>query len=309
MKKFAALFAVALLGAPLHSSAAAAAAADPVLKVVTSTTDLRAIAKAVGGDRIMAISISEGYQDPHFVEPKPSYILDIRDADVFAFVGLDLEIGWMPLLIKGARNPKVQRGGSGYLDVSRVIPVLDAAQGEVDRSGGDVHPRGNPHYWLDPDNARLIAQLFAKRFSALDPAGAATYVANEKAFEARLDAAEKRWAPALAIIKGKPVVAWHTSWRYFADYTGMNIIGYMEPKPGVPPSPSHLVGLIADMKRTGAKAIVMEPFYDRKMADFVAARTDTEVLVLPPSVGGAEGVDDYISLMEHDIMVTARALR
>ncbi|HET7275953.1 MAG TPA: metal ABC transporter substrate-binding protein [Longimicrobiaceae bacterium] len=297
------------LHAPAASAAPEPAATAPALKVVTSTTDLRAIAEAVGGDRITATSISEGYQDPHFVEPKPSFILDIRDADVFAFVGLDLEIGWMPLLINGARNPKVQRGGSGYLDVSRVIPLLGVAQGEVDRSGGDVHPRGNPHYWLNPDNARLIAQLFAKRFAALDPAGAATYVRNEQAFEARLDAAEKGWAAELAAIRGKPVVAWHTSWRYFADYTGLNIIGYMEPKPGVPPSPSHLVGLIQEMKRTGARLIIMEPFYDRKMADFVAARTDAEVLILPPSVGGAKGVDDYITLMQHDISQVARALR
>ena len=278
------------------------------LKVVTSTTDLYDIAKAVGGDRIEAAHISEGYQDPHFVEAKPSFVLKLRDADVWAFVGLDLEIGWMPLLINGARNERVRPGGSGYLDVSTAIPLLDVPQGKVDRSQGDVHPLGNPHYWLDPENGKRIAHLFRTRFSALDPAGAAHYAANEKAFADQLDAAARGWAPQLAAIRGKPVVAWHTSWRYFAEYTGMNIVGFMEPKPGVPPSPSHLAGLIQTMKRTGAKVIIMEPFYDRKMADFVARNTGATVLVLPPSVGGATGVDDYTRLMQHDISRLAEAV-
>ena len=278
------------------------------LEVVTSTTDLYAIAKAVGGDRVTASHISEGYQDPHFVEAKPSFVLKLRDADVWAFVGLDLEIGWMPLLLNGARNAKVRQGGSGYMDVSTAIPLLDVPQGKVDRSQGDVHPLGNPHYWLDPENGKRIAHLFRTRFSALDPAGAAKYAANEKAFTGRLDAASRDWAAQLAVIRGKPVVAWHTSWRYFAEYTGMNIVGFMEPKPGVPPSPSHLAGLIQTMKRTGAKVIIMEPFYDRKMADFVARNTGATVLVLPPSVGGQKGIDDYIALIKYDIARLAEAV-
>jgi ABC-type Zn uptake system ZnuABC Zn-binding protein ZnuA len=278
------------------------------LKVVTSTTDLYDIAKAVGGDRVTASHIGEGYQDPHFVEAKPSFVLKLRDADVWAFVGLDLEIGWMPLLLNGARNEKVRQGGSGYIDVSAAIPLLDVPQGKVDRSQGDVHPLGNPHYWLDPENGKRIAHLFRTRFSALDPAGAAKYAANEKAFADRLDAAARDWAAELAVIKGRPVVAWHTSWRYFAEYTGINIVGFMEPKPGVPPSPSHLAGLIQTMKRTGAKVIIMEPFYDRKMADFVARNTGATVLVLPPSVGGQKGIDDYIALMKYDIARLAEAV-
>jgi ABC-type Zn uptake system ZnuABC Zn-binding protein ZnuA len=242
------------------------------------------------------------------VEAKPSFVLKLRDADVWAFVGLDLEIGWMPLLINGARNEKVRPGGSGYLDVSTAIPLLDVPQGKVDRSQGDVHPLGNPHYWLDPENGKRIAHLFRTRFSQLDPAGAAQYAANEKAFADRMDAAARDWADELAIVRGKPVVAWHTSWRYFAEYTGMNIVGFMEPKPGVPPSPSHLAGLIQTMKRTGAKVIIMEPFYDRKMADFVARNTGATVLILPPSVGGEKGVDEYEALMRHDIARLAEAL-
>lgn len=296
----------ALLAALLLAAAPSAARAQ--LEVVTSTTDLYDIAKAVGGTRIRASHISEGYQDPHFVEAKPSFVLKLRDADVWAFVGLDLEIGWMPLLLQGARNEKVRPGGSGHLDVSTAIPLLDVPQGKVDRSQGDVHPLGNPHYWLDPENAKRIAHLFRTRFSQLDPQGAAEYAANEKSFSDRLDAAAKQWESQLALIRGKPVVAWHTSWRYFAEYTGMNIVGFMEPKPGVPPSPSHLAGLIQTMKRTGAKVIIMEPFYDRKMADFVARNTGATVLVLPPSVGGEKGIDDYITLMKRNISRVAEAL-
>jgi zinc/manganese transport system substrate-binding protein len=289
--------------------ALAPSAAAAQLKVVTSTTDLYDIAKEVGGDKIVATHIGEGYQDPHFIEAKPSFVLQLRKADVWAFVGLDLEIGWMPLLLDGARNPKIRQGGTGYLDVSRVMPVLDRPQGNVDRSMGDVHPLGNPHYWLDPENGRRIARLFEAKFAQLDPANAAVYDRNERAFEERLNTAEKDWQADLAAIRGKPVVAWHTSWHYFANYNKMNIVAYMEPKPGVPPSPSHLYAVIQTVKRTGAKAIVMEPFYDRKMADLVAKQTGIKILMLPPSVGGVKGIDDYIQLMKYDIAQLAAAVR
>ena len=291
-------------GAPYTGVSDAAAQ----LKVVTSTTDLYDIAREVGGNKITATHIGEGYQDPHFIEAKPSFVLQLRKADVWAFVGLDLEIGWMPLLLQGARNPKLRPGQPGYIDVSKAIPVLDMARGNVDRSQGDVHPLGNPHYWLDPENGRRIAKLFRETFSKLDPANASTYAANERAFVQRLDAAEKSWQSDLAKIKCKPVVAYLTRWRYFAEYTGMNIVGFMEPKPGVPPSAPHLAGLIQTMKQTGAKVIVMEPFYDRKMADLVASKTGAKVVVLPPSVGGTKGLDDYIQLIGSDINKLASAL-
>src|SRR5690349_7558875 len=268
------LLGVAMLAMP--------AAARAQLKVVTSTTDLYDIATQVGGKNITATHIGEGYQDPHFIEAKPSFVLQLRNADVWAFVGLDLEIGWMPLLLDGARNPKIRQGGTGYLDVSTAIPVLDRPSGNVDRSQGDVHPLGNPHYWLDPVNGKRIAHLFAQKFSQLDPKNAAAYAANEKAFAAKIDAAAAGWAAQLAQIKGKPVV---------------------------PPSPSHLAGLIATMKQTGAKVIVMEPYYDRKTADLVASRIGGRVLVLPPSVGGVKGIDDYVGLMRYDISQLATTLQ
>jgi ABC-type Zn uptake system ZnuABC Zn-binding protein ZnuA len=267
------------------------------------------IAKEVGGNKIVATHIGEGYQDPHFIEAKPSFVLQMRNADVWAFVGLDLEIGWMPVLLDGARNPKIRQGGAGYLDVSTAIRILDTPRGNIDRSMGDVHPLGNPHYWLDPENGRRIARLFKAKYSQLDPANADMYDTNEKAFEARLNVAEKEWQSDLATIKGKPVVAWHTSWRYFAEYNGMNIVAFMEPKPGVPPSPSHLYEVIQTVKRTGARAIVMEPFYDRKVADLVAKETGIKVLMLPPSVGGVKGIDDYIQLMKYDMAQLAAAVK
>jgi ABC-type Zn uptake system ZnuABC Zn-binding protein ZnuA len=302
IRRIAYMLAAALLTLAPH-------AAQAQLKVVTSTTDLYDIAKEVGGDKITATHIGEGYQDPHFIEAKPSFVLQLRNADVWAFVGLDLEIGWMPLLLDGARNPKIRQGGSGYLDVSTAVPVLDRPQGNVDRSMGDVHPLGNPHYWLDPENGRRIARLFEAKFTQLDPANAAVYDRNEHAFEDRLNAAEKGWQGDLAAIRGQPVVAWHTSWHYFGNYNKMNIVAYMEPKPGVPPSPSHLYEVIQTVKRTGAKAIVMEPFYDRKVADLVAKQTGIKVLILPPSVGGAKGIDDYIQLMKYDMSQLASAVR
>ena len=294
------------------AAAALAIATPPAtaqLKVVTSTTDLYEIATEVGGDKIRADHISEGYQDPHFIDAKPSFVLQLRNADVWAFVGLDLEIGWMPLLHDGSRNPRIRLGGSGYVDASKAIRVLDTPQGNVDRSMGDVHPLGNPHYWLDPENGRRIARLFEAKFTQLDPANAAVFDRNERAFEERLNAAEKSWQADLATIRGKPVVAWHTSWHYFANYSKMNIVAYMEPKPGVPPSPSHLYSVIQTVKRTGAKAIIMEPFYDRKVADLVAKQTGIRVLMLPPSVGGTKGIDDYIQLMKYDIAQLAAAVR
>lgn len=290
-------------------SAAAASTASGQLRVVTSTSDLADIASEVGGKFVTTSHVSEGYQDPHFVEAKPSFVLRLRNADVWAFVGLGLEVGWMPLLLDGARNPKIKPGGSGYVDVSSAVPLLDVPAGNVDRSQGDVHALGNPHYWLHPENGRRIARLFQKRFAALDPGNAAAYASNTQAFESRLDAAERTWKPALAAIAGKPVVAWHTSWRYFAQYTRMNIVGFIEPKPGVPPSPSHIAGLIQTIRRTGAKVIIMEPFYSRKTADFVAGKTGVKILVLPSSVGGAKGINDYIQLLGSDIQRVAEAVR
>ena len=298
-----------LIHAVIFALALSPAAGVAQLNVVTSTTDLADIATAVGGRNVKVKSIGAGYEDPHFIQAKPSFVLDLRKADVWAFVGLDLEIGWMPLLLDGARNPKIRAGGSGYLDASTAIKVLDVPRASVDRSQGDVHALGNPHYWLNPENGKEIAELFAQRFSTLDPGNKAAYDANLKSFIARVNGMEASWKALRLQTSGRPIVAWHTSWRYLAEYTGVNIVGYMEPKPGVPPSPTHIAGLIATIKRTGAKVIIMEPYYDRKMADFVAGKTGAEVLVLPSSVGGIKGVNDYVALMSYNLNHLADAVK
>jgi zinc/manganese transport system substrate-binding protein len=278
------------------------------LNVVTSTTDLADIARAVGGTHVTVTNISEGYEDPHFVQPKPSFILKLRQADVWAYVGLDLEIGWAPLLLDGARNRKIAAGAPGHINVSTAIPVLDANR-NADRSQGDVHPLGNPHYWLDPANARRIAALYKERFSQLDAGNASAYAANTAAWDATLSAAEQQWQADRAALKDTPIVAWHTSWRYFAEYTGLRIVGFMEPKPGVPPSPSHLASLVATIRQTGAKAIIMEPFYDRRTADKIARETGIKVLVVPPSVGGTKALGNYIAVMRNAITTVASAVK
>lgn len=279
------------------------------LKVVTSTTDLYDIARAVGGDKIVATHISEGYQDPHFVEAKPTFVLQLRKADVFAIIGLDLEVGWASLLIDGSRNQKIRPGASGYMDMSRFIRPLDVSRGNVDRSMGDVHPLGNPHYWLDPENARRLARAFKEKFSELDGSNTEYYEKNAKSFDTRLTAAEKEWAPLLAQINGKPVIAYHTSWSYLAAYTGMRIVAFMEPKPGVPPGPSHVFNVIKAAKAAGATVVIQEPFYERKMSDLVAAQIGGKVQILPPSDGGVKNFGDYIALMKYNIEQLAAALK
>jgi zinc/manganese transport system substrate-binding protein len=220
---------------------------------------------------------------------------------VFAFVGLDLEIGWMPLLLDGARNPKIRLGGPGYLDVSKVIPVIDVPQGNVDRSQGDVHPLGNPHYWLDPENGRRIAKAIQAKLAEMDAANAAYYQQREADFEQRLTAAEQRWRTQMAPYKGLKVVTYHRSWPNFADAFGLDVIGYVEPKPGIPPTPQHTLDVINAMKAQNVKIVMVEPYFDLKTPNSIAANTGAKVLVIPPSVGGVPGASDYFKLFDTDI--------
>ncbi|HUH12963.1 MAG TPA: metal ABC transporter substrate-binding protein [Longimicrobiales bacterium] len=296
---------LALTGAA--SPVGAAAAQDP-LKVVTTTTDLAAIARAVGGERVEVRAISAGTQDPHFVEPKPSLILALRDADVFAQVGLGLEVGWAPLLLDQSRNRSIAPGGAGFMDLSAAASVLDVPQKRVTRAEGDVHPFGNPHYWLGPENGKRIAVLFAEKFARLDPEGARHYTDNLQAFVKRVMEGEARWRRQLAPHEGAPVVAYHNSWKYFLLFAGLDVVGYVEPKPGIPPSASHLASLIRDMRAAGARAVIVDPFYDPRVPRLVAERAGAALLVLPSSVGGVAGVDDYVSLLDHNVRRLVEAL-
>src|SRR5947208_17061196 len=182
-----------------------------VVHVVSSIPTLGSLAKEVGGNRVSVESLGKGYQDPHFVEAKPNLMLVLNRADLLLYVGLELEIGWLPPLVLGSRNPKIQTGEPGNLDCSRIIPVLDIPTTRVDRSMGDIHPQGNPHYWLPPGNARILAREIAQRLSQLDPEGKATYDKNLASFLSRVDAKEKEWAPMVAKLKGLKVATYHKS--------------------------------------------------------------------------------------------------
>ena len=280
------------------------------LNVVTTTSDLASITSAVGGEFVDVTSVARGYQDPHFVEPKPSFLLLMKKADLLAVIGLDLEIGWLPPLIDQSRNAKIRRGSPGYLDVSQGVEILDRPSGAVNRSMGDVHPMGNPHYWLDPANAVRIAIQVEKKLEELQPANAAYFQKRLNDYKVRMNDANKRWTAALAPFKGAKIVTYHNSWPNFMRRYGLNVVDYVEPKPGVPPSPSHLLQLINKMKQQQVKVIVMEPYFDHKTPQSVAERTGAELVVLYPSVGGAKsGTDDYFALFDSNIAALVAALK
>src|ERR1051325_10581707 len=221
------------------------------LNVMTTTEDLAALAREVGGDKITADAIAKGYQDPHFVEAKPSFILKLQKADLLAVVGLQLEIGWLPPLQTQSRNAKIQVGGAGYLDMSQFCKILEIPTGQVTRAMGDVHPLGNPHYWLDPDNGRRIAKAFADKFGQMDAGDAAYFQQRYADFDKRLAVAEKGWEAKMAPFKGRKVITYHRSWPNFCERFGLNVVDYVEPKPGIPPTPSHTLDVINTMKREG----------------------------------------------------------
>ena len=283
-------------------------AAGP-LKVVTTTEDLASLAREVGGDKVEVVAMAKGYQDPHFVDPKPSFILAVSRADLLIAVGRELEIGWLPPLQNSSRNAKVQVGGDGYLDASGNVKILEIARGQVTRAMGDVHPFGNPHYWLDPNNGRLIAQAIRDRLTQRDQANAAYYAQRYADFDKRLAAAEKRWDAAMAPYKGAKIVTYHRSWPNFMERWGLDVMGYVEPKPGIPPSPSHIIALIADMKAQGVKLIVVEPYFDEKTPESIANQVGGRVLQLAPSVGGTKEATDYIQLFEYNVSTLVAALK
>jgi zinc/manganese transport system substrate-binding protein len=280
------------------------------LNVVTTTADLASITTAVGGEFVDVTAVARGYQDPHFVEPKPSFLLLLKKADLLEVIGLDLEIGWLPPLIDQSRNAKIRLGSAGYLDVSRGVEILDRPTGAVNRSMGDVHPMGNPHYWLDPGNAIRIAIQVEKKLEELQPANATYFQKRLNDFKVRMNDANKRWTAALAPFKGAKIVTYHNSWPNFMRRYGLTVVNYIEPKPGVPPSPSHLFQLINMMKEQKVKVIIMEPYFDAKTPQSVAERTGAELIVLYPSVGGAKsGTDDYFSLFDYNVNALVAALK
>ena len=292
---FAALaFTMSLLGPP-------PARAASKIQIMTATTDLASLAQEVGGDKVEVESIARGYQDPHFVDAKPSFLLKLKHADLLIVVGLELEIGWLPPLINQSTNPKIQVGAPGYLDASRFARILEIPTGQVTRAEGDVHPLGNPHYWLDPENGVRIAKGIADKLSEMRPGDAAYFAQRFTDFEQRLKQADQRWLAEMKPYEGRKIITYHRSWPNFAEHFHLNVVGYVEPRPGIPPSPQHTVELIQQMKRDNVKVIVVEPYFDLKTPNAVARETGGKVLVLPPSVGGEKEITDYFKLFDYDI--------
>jgi len=284
------------------------AAAAGKLQVMTATTDLAALAQEVGGDKVEVESVARGYQDPHFVEAKPSFLLKLRRADLLIVVGLELEIGWLPPLITQSTNPRIQVGAPGYFDASRFAKILEIPSGTVSRAEGDVHPQGNPHYWLDPENGLRIAKGIADKFSEMRPGDADYFASRYAALEQKLKEADRAWQTEMKPYAGRKIVTYHRSWPNFAEHFGLNVVGYVEPRPGIPPSPQHTVELIGQMKRDNIKIIVVEPYFDLKTPNAIARETGGQVVVLMPSVGGEKEITDYFKLFEYDISKLKQAL-
>lgn len=279
------------------------------LLVVTATMDMAALAQEVGGDRIEVESIARGYQDPHFVEAKPSFLLKLRKADLLILVGLQLEIGWLPPLITQCGNPRIQVGAAGYLDASQFAEILEIPTGVVTRAMGDVHPLGNPHYWLDPENGRRIARGIQQKLAEMRPQDAAYFEQRFQSFSQRLSTAEKTWAEAMTPFRGRKVVTYHRSWPNFAERYGLDVVGYVEPRPGIPPSPSHTLELIGIMRRENVKVIMVEPYFDLKTPNSIGSQTGAQVVVMMPSVGGEKAITDYFKLFDYDVALLTKAFK
>jgi zinc/manganese transport system substrate-binding protein len=276
------------------------ARAEAKLRVVASIEVLADLSRQVGGDRIEVTSLSRGYQDPHFVDAKPSLVLALNRADALVYVGLDLEIGWLPPLVQQSRNARIQRGQPGNIDASTSIKPEDVPNVPSDqlRALGDIHPLGNPHYWIPPKNARAIARLIAERLTALDPGGAATYKAELARFEGQLSAKEKQWEGAAAPLRGTRVVTYHKSWSYVAHWLGLEEVGYVEPKPGIPPTANHTAQLVELMKKMGVKLVIVESFYPNTMAKFVADNGKARLVAAPSNVGATPAIKTYFDLVD-----------
>jgi len=285
----------------LAALASFSSAAEAKLRVVSSLQDFASIAQSIGGDRVEATSLAKGYQDPHFVDAKPSFVLQLSRADLLIAAGLELEIGYLPPLIDQSRNDKIHPGNPGYLDASVGCDILQRPTTQVTRAMGDVHPYGNPHYWTDPNNGRVIARAIAARLSQLDPAGSATYQKNLAAFEQRLTQKDAEWMAKMAPYAGTKVVTFHDSWPNFAKHFKLAIVGHVEPKPGIPPTPSHTLEIINLIQAQKVPVIVVEPYFDKKTPDYIAGKTGAKVVTLYPSVGGTPAIKDYFSLFDTDI--------
>jgi zinc/manganese transport system substrate-binding protein len=278
------------------------------IKVVTTLQDLRSITELIGGDKVEAFSIATGYQNPHFVDPKPSYIIKLSNADLFVTIGLDLEAGWSPSLLASSRNTNIQKGNPGYVDASEGV-MLQQVPSSINRAEGDIHAYGNPHYWLDPINGKAIAKNICDGLIRISPENKSYFEGNLIAFNNRIDMKLKEWSAQMAPFKGAKIIAYHNEWCYFENRFGLKIIDFLEPKPGIPPTPSQLVKIIGEVKSNGIKAIVTSPYFTTSSSDVVTKQTGAKTLVLATSTGAFDAVKTYFDLFDYDINLLVNNLK
>jgi len=269
------------------------------VKVVTTTPDLAEFVQAVGGDHVSVISINRGDRDPHYVEVRPSYMLKVRKADLLFKIGMELDL-WIDPIIDGSRNSRLR-----IIDCSQNITALEVPTFKADARHGDLHRFGNPHYWLSPDNVPPIVETVTTALSAFDPQHADNYEANAKAYLDKLKKVRQSWEPYIKALQGKKAVFYHNSWPYFAAFSGIKVIDFVEPKPGVPPSPGHIRQLIEKIEAGRIEIIAVEPYFERRIPEMLAEKTGATVVVVSPSVGGVPETNSYIEMVEYNLRVLA----
>lgn len=283
------------------------AQATAQLKVVATTPDLASVAREIGGDRVNVVALAKPTEDPHFVDAKPSFIVILNRADALVEGGAELELGWLPPLLENSRNSKVAAGAPGRIVASEGIRLLEIPT-SFDRSKGDIHSLGNPHYMIDPAAAKIVARNIASHFAQLDPKNAATYNGNLARFNSRIDAKLTDWQKQLAPYRGAKIVTYHRDFIYFAQRFGLSIVDELEPKPGIAPSPAHLAQVIGEMKRNNVKIILVQPFQNRKTAETVARQTGATVVDAPQQPGAANNTASYFDNMDNLVRSIAAGL-
>ncbi len=278
------------------------------INVVATLPDFGSLAREIGGDKVAVIVLAKPTEDSHFVDARPSFVVQLRTADVLIEGGAELEIGWLPPLLQNARNPKIETGRPGRVQASQGVRLMGVPT-TLTRAAGDVHAMGNPHFMIDPIIAKTVAQHIAQAFGEVDPPNAALYQANYKKFEETINAKLQDWGKTLLPFKGQPVAAYHESWVYFAHRFGFNIDIFLEPKPGIPPSPSHLAEVIEKMKAAHVKAILVEPYHNRKIAEKVASATGAKVVDAAQFPGALPNTDTYVQLIDTLVNRVAAALK
>jgi len=288
--------------------AATVAIAAPKVSVVATTPDLAALAREIGGDRVDVKSLAKSTEDPHFVDAKPSHIVTLNRAKVLIDGGAELELGWLPPLLDNSRNDKIAVGAAGRVTASSGIKMLDVPT-TLDRAKGDVHALGNPHFLIDPKNAKIVAANIAQHLSQVDPAGAAMYAANLKKFSDAVDAKTAVWEKTLAPFAGAKIVTYHNDFIYFANRFGLKVIATLEPKPGIAPSPSHVANVISTMKSNDAHLLLVQPYQNRKTAENIARQTNGVVLDVSQQPGAIKNTDTYIAMMDNLVTTIANGLK